>query len=143
MFLPDSAALGHESTWRAGAQRRHRMNTQEIVERYLDAWNLADTTHRRLLLANLCTEDCRYTDPLADVNGPAGLDAVIEGARAQLPGFQFRLAGRVDAHHDQARFTWHAAPSGATEPVVIGTDVVLLGDGRIRTVLGFLDKVPG
>jgi pSer/pThr/pTyr-binding forkhead associated (FHA) protein len=31
----------------------------------------------------------------------------------------------------------------ASEPVVIGTDVFVLESGRIRSVLGFLDKVPG
>jgi hypothetical protein len=25
----------------------------------------------------------------------------------------FRLAGAVDAHHDQARFTWELGPDGA------------------------------
>ncbi|RYZ09336.1 MAG: nuclear transport factor 2 family protein [Myxococcales bacterium] len=119
------------------------MKSHELVERYLDAWNLTDETHRRLALANLCTENCQYTDPLADVSGPGGLDTVIAGAQRQLPGFRFSLAGSVDAHHDQARFTWHAAPAGASEPVVVGTDVVVFENGRIRSVLGFLDKVPG
>lgn len=119
------------------------MKAEEIVVRYLDAWNLSDETHRRVALANLCSDDCRYTDPLADATGPAGLDAVIAGARAQLPGFRFSLAGKVDAHHDQARFSWHAMPPGASEPIVVGTDVLVLKDGRICTVLGFLDKVPG
>lgn len=119
------------------------MKTHELVERYLDAWNLAEGAPRRAALAAACTEDCQYTDPLADVRGLSGLDAVIEGARQQLPGFRFSLAGAVDTHHDQARFTWHAGPPGASEPVVVGTDVVLLEDGRIRAVLGFLDKVPG
>jgi hypothetical protein len=91
----------------------------------------------------LCTDDFTYTDPLADVTGPAGLDAVIDGAQQQLPGFRFSLSGAIDAHHEQARFRWHAAPPGATEPIVVGTDVLVLKAGRIRSVLGFLDKVPG
>ena len=50
--------------------------------------------------------------------------------------------GPVDANHHQARFTWHLGPASG-EPVVIGFDVVVLdGDGRIRSVHGFLDKVP-
>jgi hypothetical protein len=48
----------------------------------------------------------------------------------------------VDANHHQARFTWHLGPASG-EPVVIGFDVVVLDrDGRIRSVHGFLDKVP-
>ncbi|MEU6738778.1 hypothetical protein [Streptosporangium sandarakinum] len=48
----------------------------------------------------------------------------------------------VDAHHDVARFTWHLGPEGG-EAIVVGFDVaVLTGDGRIREVHGFLDRVP-
>ena len=54
----------------------------------------------------------------------------------------FTLAGPVDAHHRQARFSWNLAPEGA-EPVVVGSDVALTGpDGQIVAVFGFLDKVP-
>ena len=40
------------------------------------------------------------------------------------------------------RFGWGLGPYGA-EPVVLGFDVVTTdADGRIATVVGFLDKVP-
>jgi hypothetical protein len=52
-----------------------------------------------------------------------------------------RLAGAVDAHHDQARFTWELGPDG--DAIVIGFDVAQRdADGRLALVLGFLDKVP-
>lgn len=54
----------------------------------------------------------------------------------------FRLAGTVDAHHDQARFTWELGPDG-TDAMVVGFDVAQWdADGRLSLVLGFLDKVP-
>src|SRR4051812_513344 len=93
---------------------------QRIVEKYLEAWNETDATRRRVAVAALFTEDCKYTDPLAAVAGPAAIEQLISGAQKQLPGFKFSLAGKVDAHHDQARFTWHTAPEGASEPVVVG-----------------------
>lgn len=62
--------------------------------------------------------------------------------QAQFPGFVFRLGGGVDAHHDQLRFTWHFGPEGQEAPIA-GSDVAVTdGDGRIHTVLGFLDRVP-
>jgi hypothetical protein len=68
---------------------------------------------------------------------------VIAGAQAQFPGLVFRLAGLVDAHHRQARFSWGLGPAGE-EPLVVGFDVAVAGpDGRLTSVLGFLDKVPG
>ena len=52
-------------------------------------------------------------------------------------------AGPAEAHHDVARFRWNAMAPGSTEPLAVGFDVVTLADGRIRTVVGFLDKAPG
>ncbi|MGY1672065.1 nuclear transport factor 2 family protein [Geodermatophilus sp. SYSU D00710] len=116
--------------------------TTDLADRYLAAWNEGDPTARRALVDALFTEDVRYTDPLADVAGRDGLDGLIAAVRSRFPGFVFRLAGPADAHHDQVRFRWHLGPDGA-EPPVTGFDVAVTdGDGRIRTVLGFLDRVP-
>jgi hypothetical protein len=61
----------------------------------------------------------------------------------QFPGLVFAPGGPVDAHHGQARFTWRLGAPDA-EPAVISFDVADIdADGRIATVLGFLDKVPG
>jgi hypothetical protein len=116
--------------------------TPDLADRYLAAWNATDPAARRALLDEVFAEDVTYTDPLADVAGRDGLDAVIAGVQERFPGWVFRLAGPADAHHDQVRFTWHLGPEGA-EPPVTGSDVAVTdGDGRIRTVLGFLDRVP-
>ena len=119
------------------------MNTEKAVSEYLSAWNETDAGRRRATIEKLCTNDCSYTDPMADVKGIAALDALIGGLQKQFSGFEFTLAGKVDAHHGQARFTWHAAPKGTKEPVVVGFDVLVLEGERIRSVYGFLDKVPG
>jgi SnoaL-like domain len=116
---------------------------QEIVERYLAAWNEKDGTKRRELVDALWAEDGSYTDPLADVRGREAVDGLIGAVQQQFPGFVFTLGGAVDAHHDQARFSWHLGPEGAPEPVVIGFDVAVVEQGRIGSVYGFLDKVPG
>ena len=116
---------------------------QEIAERYLAAWNEKDAAKRRSLVDELWAPDGSYTDPLADAHGRAEIDGLIGAVQDQFPDFVFTLGGPVDAHHDQARFTWHLGPAGA-EPVVIGFDVAVLnGGGQIRSVYGFLDKVPG
>ena len=116
---------------------------QEIIERYIAAWNETDPGRRRALVDALWAEDGSYTDPLADARGRAEIDGLIGAVHEQFPGFVFTLGGPVDAHHHQARFTWHLGPAGAAEPVVIGFDVAVLdGDSRLRSVHGFLDKVP-
>lgn len=87
--------------------------------------------------------DAEYTDPLAQARGRGEIDATIGAVQQQFPGLVFSLAGPVDPHHQQARFSWGLGPEGA-EPLVIGFDVAVTDeDDKIRTVFGFLDKVPG
>jgi len=112
-----------------------------VVDTYLAAWNAAPAERTALLDAHF-SPDLTYTDPLAQVAGRDGLHALVDGVRAQFPGFVFTPVGDVDGHHDRVRFQWGLGPEGA-EPVVIGFDVVVLDDeGRIRDVHGFLDRVP-
>ncbi|HEX2317081.1 MAG TPA: nuclear transport factor 2 family protein [Thermomonospora sp.] len=120
------------------------MDYTDVAERYLAAWNAADDERRAKAVADAWTEDGGYTDPLGEVSGHEAITAMIGAVREQFPGHAFRLGGPVDGHHDTARFTWELAPEGAAEATVVGFDVVALaGDGRIRQVYGFLDKVPG
>ncbi|MBP0455515.1 nuclear transport factor 2 family protein [Kitasatospora sp. RG8] len=115
---------------------------QQLAERYLAVWNETDPAARRKLIDQAWAEDGSYTDPLAAVTGRDGVDALIGAAQAQFPGLEFTL-GAVDAHHDIARFTWNLGPAGE-EPLVIGFDVLVADpDGRIASVYGFLDRVPG
>jgi hypothetical protein len=115
----------------------------EIIDRYIAAWNETDATARRRLVDATWTDDASYIDPMAEAHGRDAIDATIGAVQAQFPGFAFALAGPVDAHHRQARFTWALGPSGA-DPIVVGFDVAVAGeDGRLTSVLGFLDKVPG
>jgi hypothetical protein len=113
-----------------------------IAQRYIDAWNQTDADARRAAVDQLYTEDARYVDPLAVAEGREAIASMIGAAQEQFPGFVFTLAGPVDGHHNQARFGWELGPAGAPAPIV-GFDVAVTDDdGRIRTVLGFLDKVP-
>ncbi|MCM6775483.1 nuclear transport factor 2 family protein [Nocardia sp. CDC159] len=115
---------------------------ENIAQRYIDAWNERDADKRGALIAEVFTPEATYTDPLAQVAGAAAIEQVIAGAQQQFPGLEFTL-GPVDGHHDIARFTWLLGAPGAAEPLVIGFDAVALEGGRIKQVLGFLDKVPG
>jgi SnoaL-like domain len=115
----------------------------DVITRYLDCWNETDPGARRKLIEDVWAAEARYTDPLGEAYGRDAIDATIAAVQDQFPGFVFSLAGPVDAHHRQARFTWSLGPEGA-EPLVVGFDVAVTDeDGKIVTVLGFLDQVPG
>ena len=114
----------------------------EIAQRYIDTWNETDPTARRAAVNTLYSADARYVDPLAVAQGRDAIDSMIAAVQAQFPGLVFRLAGPVDGHHEQARFSWELGPVGEAATIA-GFDVAVTdGDDRIATVLGFLDKVP-
>jgi hypothetical protein len=117
-------------------------NVQTLVDRYIATWNETDPHRRRALIADVYTDTAGYTDPLVAVRGRDAIDQFVAAAQAQFAGLQFSLGGGVDAHHDQARFTWHLGAPGADEPVVIGFDVAVFDDGRVQEVYGFIDKAP-
>ncbi|MEU2968150.1 nuclear transport factor 2 family protein [Streptomyces ardesiacus] len=115
---------------------------EDAVARYLEAWNAAPDAVAKAVAA-AWTEDGRYTDPLADVRGHEQIAAVVAAVHEQFPGFSFRLSGAVDGHHDTARFSWELVSGTDGAAPVAGFDVITLDDeGRIRSVFGFLDRVP-
>lgn len=114
----------------------------EVAQRYIDAWNETDPSALRAAVDELYSPDARYVDPLAVAEGRERLAATIAAVQGRFPGFVFRLVGPVDGHHDQARFGWQFGPPGEEAPIA-GFDVAVIdAQGRLQTVLGFLDKVP-
>ncbi|MCX4616299.1 MULTISPECIES: nuclear transport factor 2 family protein [Streptomyces] len=113
------------------------------VARYFEAWNATDRDALAKAVAAAWSTDGSYTDPLAEVRGHEGIAAVIAAAHEQFPGFSFRPAGPVDGHHDIARFGWELVNAADGTAPVAGFDVITLdGEDRIRSVHGFLDRVP-
>ncbi|MDB5028612.1 MAG: isomerase [Candidatus Eremiobacteraeota bacterium] len=120
-----------------------RMDTTEtLVHSYIASWNETDPTRRRELIEQIYTADARYTDPLVTADGWDAIDRAVADGQQKLGGMALTLAGPIDAHHDAARFTWHAGMPGLSEPVVIGSDVAVTENGRLRAVICFFDKVP-
>jgi nuclear transport factor 2 (NTF2) superfamily protein len=116
---------------------------ESAVARYFEAWNAGEPEELAKAVAAAWTADGSYTDPLAEVSGHDQIAAVITAAHQQFPGFVFRPLGAVDGHHDTVRFSWELVDQADGSAPVAGSDVVTLdADGRIRTVLGFLDRLP-
>jgi hypothetical protein len=122
-------------------------DTEQLINRYIDVWNERAADRRAAGLSEIWTADGSYVDPLVSAAGRDQIDAAIDGAQRQFPGFSFRLTGTVEAHHNLVRFSWELGPDGADgadEAPIAGSDVaVLAADGKLRDVHGFLDRVPG
>ena len=121
------------------------MDAAKLVESYLDTWNETDPDARRSAVASVWAEDARYVDPLTSVSGHDQISDLIAGVQQQAPGHVFRLVDdQVDSHHNVVRFSWELVPASGGESLAIGFDVAVTEeDGRIGSVVGFLDKAPG
>jgi hypothetical protein len=113
-----------------------------LVQRYFAVWNETNADRRRALIAQTWAEDATYIDPMMHGDGPAGIDAMVQGVQQSFAGYQFRQIRAVDAHNGHLRFAWELAP--ANGPVLAaGTDfAILTPDNRLQTVIGFLDLAP-
>jgi SnoaL-like domain len=119
------------------------IDADRFVDDYLAAWNAADPDTRAARIAALWREDATFTDPVADVTGREALSAVIGTVREQFAGCTFRPLPGADAHHDIIRLRWELVPDGGGEALVIGQDIAVLdGEGRVRAVHAFFDRVP-
>jgi hypothetical protein len=103
--------------------------------------NETDLDRRKALLADLWSEAGTYRDPLMQGEGYDQIDALIAGVQGQFPGFRFALVGEPDGYGDQVRFSWQLGPVGSDGPIK-GTDFATLENGRLKSVVGFLDQVP-
>lgn len=112
-----------------------------IAEHYIAVWNELDSGRRRALLASTWTEHATYVDPLAQGRGHDEIDALIGAVQARFPGFRFTLSGKADGYGDKVRFSWALGPDSDKE-MIKGTDFATLEGGRLKSVTGFLDKVP-
>jgi hypothetical protein len=112
-----------------------------IAENYIAAWNETDAEKRQGLLDAAFTGDVRYRDPIMQGDGHGGIAALIDGVQQRFPDFRFSLKGEPDGFGDAIRFSWGLGPAG-TEAPIEGTDIGVIQDGRLKSITGFLDKVP-
>ena len=62
-------------------------NVNEVVVRYLAAWNEREPGKRRELVAKTWSEDGTYVDAARDGKGHDSLDAMIATAQGHFPGY--------------------------------------------------------
>jgi len=110
-----------------------------LIHRYIDAWNETGDDRRRELVAGVWSDDGTYLDPLGSGSGHAEIASLIGGIQQQFPGHRFELSFGPDAHNDRVRFAWRLLGASG-EPVAAGVDFgTLSDDGRLRSVIGFLE----
>jgi hypothetical protein len=118
-------------------------NANELVARYIAVWNERDSKRRHDLIVKTWADSGTYVDSHRHGVGHDGIDAMIETAQRQFPGYQLRLISGIQAHNGYVRFSWAAGGSEQAPLYLGGTDfAVVSNDGRLQSVTGFVDASP-
>ncbi len=118
-------------------------NVNEIVVRYIAAWNERDPKHRRELVAQTWTEDGSYIDAHRQGTGHKAIDDMLAATQVQFAAYRINLISGIEAHNEFVRFSWAAGGTQDAPLYIGGTDfAVLAPDGRFKTVAGFTDAAP-
>jgi hypothetical protein len=118
-------------------------NINQLVVNYLAAWNERDDERRRELIAKTWTERGTYIDAHRRGEGHDDIDTMIKAAQTQFPAYRLRLVSGIETHNGHVRFSWEAGGAPEAPLYLGGTDVATVGgDGRLQSVVGFVDAAP-
>ena len=118
-------------------------NVNELVARYIATWNERVPDRRRTLVASTWTENGTYTDAHRHGAGHEEIDRMIETAQQHFPGYRLGLMSGIETHNNHVRFSWAAGGSSEAPLYLAGTDFAeFADDGRLKSVIGFIDAAP-
>ncbi|NAZ86068.1 nuclear transport factor 2 family protein [Kineococcus sp. T90] len=99
----------------------------------LEVFAERDPARRRAAVERLYSPDVTFADPEETVVGHRALDEKAQRLLDASPGFAFSPDGPVRVVQDLGLLAWRFGPEGG-EPVVRGTDIALVREGRITAV---------
>lgn len=110
------------------------LSVQELVPRYVDAWNEADPAQRHIALASLYADDGRIvmrTGVFTGIDAVIGHVGEVFDQFVALGRYRFASGGAV-AHHDCVLFRWELRDAVNGELSDGGMNLFLISpEGRI------------
>ena len=113
-------------------------NKPALVRNLLEVFDERDTERRAEAIAAIHAPDVAFYEPDQVTRGHDALNARVQSLLDEAPGLVFRPASEPETNHNLERLSWRFGPDGG-EPVVTGTDIALVSNGRIVSVYTFLD----
>ena len=111
----------------------------DVVERMVsNVFNERDARLREAAIEDVFAADVVFSDPEGTVTGRDAVAEKVDALLAGAPGFVFRLVEPVQDVADLGLDRWAFGPSDG-EPVVRGTDVALVVDGKIARLYTVVD----
>lgn len=100
-----------------------------------------DPEKRLKTIQETYAEDVTFADPDEVVVGWDNLNRKAQGLLDGAPGFVFTPVGEVQVVQNLTMLSWRFGPEGAP-PVVGGTDISIVEDGRIKHLYTAINPAP-
>lgn len=113
-------------------------NAEVLRTNLREVFGERDGERRRRAIDRLYGDDVRFTDPEGTVTGRAALFDKVQGILDGAPDHFTFVEESSGAAGDLGLLRWAFGPPDAP-PVVRGTDVALVAEGRIVTLYTILD----
>ncbi|WP_250005051.1 nuclear transport factor 2 family protein [Actinoplanes sp. M2I2] len=97
-----------------------------------------DRDVRAAAIREVYAEDVTFADPEEVTVGRDDLDRKVQRLLDEAPGFVFTPVGEVRSVQNLTLLSWQLGPAGEP-PVVSGTDIAIVEDGRIKHLYTMLD----
>jgi hypothetical protein len=109
--------------------------TDELVQKYFEAWNDVDDDQRRATIEAIFTDDAHIIDPDWTAEGRDAVVGAIGQSREKLGDLVLGLTQLISTHNNVALYSWHLGEQAA--PVAAGYGVLTLEEDRIRSAYNF------
>lgn len=107
-----------------------------IIDTHLEGYCEPDSTRRAELLRSVWHPEGELIDPPMSGVGPEQIATLVDAVISHYPAHRFLRTSAIDAHHDQARYSWDLVGADGTV-AVSGLDVATIADNRLRKIVGF------
>ena len=97
-----------------------------------------DAEKRNKAIARLWADDGVFVDHNDRYEGHARIALAADGLAKKFPNFIFTERGEIVAIPGAGKLNWGFGPVGA-EPVITGSDVLVITDDKIGAIYTFLD----
>lgn len=112
---------------------------EELVDRYFISLNEPDDKKRRDLIKQVWSDKGKFgVVPFIEGDGLAGIDEVTKGGITKFPGATVRRTSKVDGSGNYYRWTFTLSTADG-KPLSSGVDFAVIADGKLQSVIGFLD----
>ena len=115
-------------------------NLQTLAAKQVQIWNDTNEETRLVLMKEIYQDNVSFFDHESVVNGVVDLNGRINSLQHNNVNFKFSLI-KIDNNNNVVRYYWNYGPASNPE-LIAGMDLIILKNGKIRSLHVFLDRRP-